>query len=101
MIARSDSGAESQAELYVVDLPAVPTVDAGWIVVQEGFTLVREQSWVMVRGRKPLLDRVARLRTQRAVCTSYIRRGVFDGTALCRAFARLSSETAAGTPCAG
>src|SRR5260370_5057587 len=41
-MAGSDSGAESQAELSVVDLPAVPTVDAGWIVVQEGFTLVRE-----------------------------------------------------------
>jgi hypothetical protein len=42
VIARSDSGAESQAELDVVDLPAVPTADAGWIVVEEGFTLVRE-----------------------------------------------------------
>ncbi len=62
MIARSDGGAESQAELYVVDLPAVPTVDAGWIVVEEGFTLVREHELghyadlrIMPHGRRETL----------------------------------------------
>ena len=31
-----------QAGLHSVELPAVPTVDPGWILVEEGFTLARE-----------------------------------------------------------
>jgi hypothetical protein len=31
-----------QASLHLVQLPAAPTVDPGWILVEEGFTLARE-----------------------------------------------------------
>ncbi len=45
----------------MVDLPAVPTVDASWIVVDEGFTLVRELGHGS-RSETDMLDRAARLR---------------------------------------
>ena len=31
-----------QASLHLVQLPAAPTDDPGWILVEEGFTLARE-----------------------------------------------------------